>query len=67
MVLKLGRNSESSGDLGKIQIAGPIHPTTELWSGAQEFAFHTSLPADAGVDSNENQCNKGCLPSLCFS
>lgn len=55
MVLKLGRNSESSGDLVKIQIAGPIHATTELWSGAQECAFHPSLPADAGVDDNENQ------------
>ena len=55
MVLKLGRNSESSGDLVKIQIAGPIHATTELWSGAQECAFHPSFPADAGVDDNENQ------------
>lgn len=55
MVLKPGHNSESSGNLVKIQIAGPIHPTTEPWSGAQECAFHPSLPADAGVDDNENQ------------
>ena len=55
MVLKLGCNSELSGDLVKIQFAGPIHPTTEIWSGAQQFAFHTSLPGGAGVDSDENQ------------